>query len=543
MTKFFSALFILSAFLVTDSYSQLENKNMYLLSNVNSHSSEGLYSAVWGYSAPDGREYAILGCYDGTSFVDITDPKNIHQVGFLPSTNPASTYNLWREMKTYSHYAYIVSEVSNSGIQIVDLQYLPDSIHYVKKFVPAGHIQTHSISQSGPYLYLNGCTGNNFGQGVTVFDLTSNPETPVKRGAYNNDYIHDCRVVDTLIYAANIYVSKVSIISARNKDMLTFVKSFTNLPNSGPHNTALTADRKYLLVTDEIGNAPRLMKIWNIEDLNNITYVANWQPTGITYSIVHNVEVYGNYALVAHYTAGVRLVDISIPSMPGEVAWFDTYPSNDTTSYNGCWGVYMFPSGKIAASDRQTGLYVLKTNFNIKVIMEGFYNSGSNTLNHKDTVRAYLRDINYPYPVLDSSLAIIDSVSFNGNFKFNYAPAGKYYIVVRHRNCIETWSKQDGEAYDPVAFGSYDFTVSQTRAYGNNMTGVSTSPDRYAIYSGDSNQDGVIDVQDIGIIDNGVTNFVVGYVASDINGDNVVNNLDLAIADNNSYNYITKVTP
>ena len=109
---------------------------MYLLANVNTHQTP--YSAVWGYKAPDGREYAIIGSYDGTQFVDVTDVTNIIEVGFVPSTNPGSSSNLWREMKTYSHYAYIVSEVTNSGIQIVDLQYLPDSVHYVKKFLPSG---------------------------------------------------------------------------------------------------------------------------------------------------------------------------------------------------------------------------------------------------------------------------------------------------------------------------------------------------------------------------------------------------------------------
>ena len=34
---------------------------------------------------------------------------------------------------------------------------------------------------------------------------------------------------------------------------------------------------------------------------------------------------------------------------PTEIAWYDTYPSNNSESYNGCWGVYMFPSGKIVA--------------------------------------------------------------------------------------------------------------------------------------------------------------------------------------------------
>ncbi|MEO8211519.1 MAG: choice-of-anchor B family protein, partial [bacterium] len=287
MKKILLTLFVMCFLLSSEGYSQLAFKNMYLLSNINTHTAE--YSAVWGYKAPDGREYAIMGSYDGTQFVDITDPNNIHEVGFLASTDPSSGNNLWREMKTYSHYAYIVSEVPNSGIQIVDLQYLPDSIHYVKKFIPAGHTSTHSISQEGAYLYLNGANFS-FGQGVTVMDLTVNPETPIKRGGYHNLYIHDCRVFNDTIYAANIYSGKVTIINAVNKNSLTEITFFTNLPGSGPHNTALSNDKNYLLVTDEIGTSPHRLKIWNIDDLNNILFTSAWQPTGITTSIVHNVE-------------------------------------------------------------------------------------------------------------------------------------------------------------------------------------------------------------------------------------------------------------
>ncbi|MBK8551005.1 MAG: T9SS type A sorting domain-containing protein [Ignavibacteria bacterium] len=189
------------------------------------------------------------------------------------------------------------------------------------------------------------------------------PENPVKMGQWSTMYVHDCRVVNDTIYAANISDGKVSIINATNKAALSTVTSFVNLPGAGPHNTALTDNRKRLFVTDEIGTAPHLLKIWNIENMSAITYVTNWQPTGITASIVHNIEIYGNYGIIAHYSAGVRVIDISNPDVPVEVAWYDTYPSNNNESYNGCWGVYMFPSGKIIASDRQTGLYVLKTNF------------------------------------------------------------------------------------------------------------------------------------------------------------------------------------
>ncbi|MDQ3193709.1 MAG: choice-of-anchor B family protein [Bacteroidota bacterium] len=332
---------------------------MYLLKNLNQHFTNTMYSAVWGYKAPNGREYAMLGCPTGTAFIDITDSADIREVDYLPGLTSS-----WREMKTYLNYAYIVSEADNSGVQIVDLQYLPDSVHLVKKFVAPTHRSTHAISQSGPYLYLSGCNSSFVPNGgFVVFFLTNDPVTPVVRGKWTTNYVHDCRVVNDTIYAANIYNQKVSVINASNKSLLSSITSFINLPGSGPHNTALSGNGNRLFVIDEIGTAPYKLKVWNIENTSSISYVTSWQPTGITTSIVHNIEIYGNYAIIAHYSAGIRIVNIANPDVPTEVGWYDTYPSNNSESYNGCWGTYMFPSGKIIASDRQTGLYVVKPTF------------------------------------------------------------------------------------------------------------------------------------------------------------------------------------
>ncbi|MEZ4821462.1 MAG: hypothetical protein R2942_03240 [Ignavibacteria bacterium] len=51
-------------------------------------------------------------------------------------------------MKVYDHYAYIVSEGTNSRLQIIDLQYLPDSVSLVNTWSYSGYTKTHSISQS-----------------------------------------------------------------------------------------------------------------------------------------------------------------------------------------------------------------------------------------------------------------------------------------------------------------------------------------------------------------------------------------------------------
>lgn len=400
MYKLFSALLFSLAILIQGiTFGQLPDYNTHLLKHLNPRPSsfQYKYSACWGYTAPNGREYAIIGCQPGTSFVDITDSANIREVGFV-----AGSTSEWREMKVYSHYAYIVSEASNSGVQIVDLQYLPDSIHYVKKFVASGHSSTHSISQSGPYLYLNGANSSFTGNGgIAVLDLSADPETPVLRGKWTTQYVHDCRILNDTIWAANVYSGKTTIINAANKNSLTTIRVFQSYPVStvSTHNCDITRDRKYLLTTNEVDSPPGQLNIWNIQDLTNITFAGQWQPASITTSIVHNVEIYGNYAVLAYYTAGIRILDITNPLAPTEVAWYDTYKRDNSTDYLGCWGVFMFPSGKIIGSDTDSGLYVVKTNFT----MTGTGGYADNVIPEKFSLEQ-----NYPNP-------------FNPNTKINFS--------------------------------------------------------------------------------------------------------------------------
>jgi len=179
----------------------------------------------------------------------------------------------------------------------------------------------------------------------------------------------------------------------------------------------------------------------------------------------------------------------------------------------------------------------------ITVIPEGFYNPINNTLNSRDTVTAYLRSAAFPYIIVDSTKQVIDSITFMGSFIFSNTGSGTYYIVVKHRNSIETWSKSGGEILTQGSPMNYDFTSAQSQAYGNNLKQLDTSPLRFAIYSGDVNQDGVVDGSDGAIVDNDAYNFVTGYVNSDVNGDDVVDGSDGAIIDNNAFNFVGKITP
>jgi len=330
--------------------------NMDLIANINEHPAPHGYSiGITGYTAPDGREYAIFGCYDGTSFVDITNSSDVHEVDYLPGMDSD-----WRDMKVWSHYVYIVGYVPGCSMQIVDLEYLPDSIHFVKTFSFTGFTAAHTLAQSGPYLYVNGLDYLN--GGVFILDV-SDPESPVKRGEWENATVHDCRVINDTIWACNGYAGTITVISAVNKDNLFTVARWLNGYYPVAHNCDRTRDGKYLYTTDETFDMPRELKIWNVQNLNDVIFVRSWHPPGIDSSVIHNIEIYGNYALMSYYTAGIRVADISNPENPVEAAFYDTYPSDNGTSWNGCKGIFMMPSGKIIASDKQTGLYVVKTTF------------------------------------------------------------------------------------------------------------------------------------------------------------------------------------
>lgn len=178
---------------------------------------------------------------------------------------------------------------------------------------------------------------------------------------------------------------------------------------------------------------------------------------------------------------------------------------------------------------------------NLKVIIEGFYNSFTNTLNARDTVSVYLGSVSIPNSLVDSCRIILDSVNFNSHCFFQNAPTGNYYIRIKHRNGLKTWSKSGGELLTKGGVINYDFTSGSSQAYGNNVVQVDSN--RFAIYSGDVNQDGLIDISDMQIIDNGVYNFHSGYCNEDINGDGFIDVSDISIAEKNCVNFVEEITP
>ncbi|MBI5728120.1 MAG: FG-GAP repeat protein, partial [Ignavibacteriales bacterium] len=175
---------------------------------------------------------------------------------------------------------------------------------------------------------------------------------------------------------------------------------------------------------------------------------------------------------------------------------------------------------------------------NLSAFIEGFYNEQTDE-QIADTIKVYLCSTTAPYEKIDSATALL-STAGAASVKFFNTVTGNYYLVINHRNSIETWSKLGGEAVAKGASINYNFCSEATQAFGNNLKQKGS---RWCLYSGDANQDGIVDFGDLTLIDNDSYNFMSGYLVTDVNGDQYVDFGDLTICDNNSYNYVQVMKP
>jgi hypothetical protein len=159
-----------------------------------------------------------------------------------------------------------------------------------------------------------------------------------------------------------------------------------------------------------------------------------------------------------------------------------------------------------------------------------------------DEITVELHEASPPYSIVPygTNNAILSTsgtcnVGFNPGILPDY-----YYIVVKHRDVIQTWSSSP-VLIQANSSNMYDFTSAKTQAYGNNMVEVSTGV--WAFFSGDINQDENIDILDLTILYNDISTFTSGYFPSDINGDGNTDINDDPILSNNLSNFIYSIHP
>ncbi len=336
---------------------------------------------IWGWVSPNtGKEYAIVGCNNGTAFVDVSNPVQPVYLGLLPTH---SANSLWRDMETYNNYCFIVSEASFHGLQVFDMLQLDnvtnppvdfdESAHYDD----FGHCHTLSIDPVSGFCYCNG-TGTYEG-GLHIVDI-SDPLNPTLAGGFGLDgYTHDCfswtydgpdpdYAGKQIVFACN--EDELTIVDVTDKTDCQAIESYSYADVGYIHQGWISKDKSYFMLDDELdegdlseqGNPTGTRThLFDVHDLDNAEYLGFYESDNP--SIDHNLYVEDQFVYESNYRSGVRVLDavhVSDGTL-NEVGYFDLYPANDFIQYSGTWSNYPYlPSGINLATDMYGGFFILQ---------------------------------------------------------------------------------------------------------------------------------------------------------------------------------------
>lgn len=340
---------------------------------------DNTYNEIWGVQI-NGVEIAIIGSTAGTHFFDVTDPLTASQVDFVAGAYTGSDV-VHRDYHDYNGYLYIVCDEGNtSTLQIIDISNLPNSVSIVYDsnilFTKSHNIFIDTATAKLYVCAVKHTNPNNFSSAMEVYSL-SNPLNPTLLYTYMDvGHVHDAYVRNDTAYL-NCGGDGFRIVDFHYLDLPggiapTELASLTSYPDAGyNHSGWLNDDGTVYVMLDE--NHGYDIKLLDVSNFNNITVLSTFNSGVDTNSMAHNAIIKDGWLFVSYYHDGLRIFNITDPTNPFEVLYYDTYLPNNHSSYKGSWGVYPFWNtnnfafSSILVSDMQTGLYVFSGSFPLAV--------------------------------------------------------------------------------------------------------------------------------------------------------------------------------
>ncbi|MBM3984505.1 MAG: choice-of-anchor B family protein [Planctomycetes bacterium] len=332
---------------------QLVIENVTKLSQLDDH---GDYNDVWGYVAPDGREYAIVGGQEGVLIVNASDPLAAYEVAWFPGVSC-----IWRDIKTWQQYVYVVNDCAG-GVVVIDMSN-PEAPVIVNEFGLSflQHVHNVQIDTQTGKLYACGSA-----QGMVIYNLAANPVNPPKVTQWKgqglslvNGYVHDVHVYDGVAHAGLIYDGLYVLLDVDSLPAISVI-GFKSSGADFTHSTWVDTQSQVTVVADET-TGERNLALFDISTPSAPVLVSSLAQGGAT--VPHNPYIRGEQVHVAYYELGYVAYDISDPLAPLQIGRYDTTLDGPPQLLDGAWGCYPFsPSGFVYLSDIKNGFYLLKLN-------------------------------------------------------------------------------------------------------------------------------------------------------------------------------------
>ena len=354
-------------------------------------------NSLWGWTDPlDGREYALMGCDNGISFVDISVPDAAVYLGRLPTHEHVDAgaarrrgvfapkhegNSLWRDVRVYANHAFVVSEPADHGMQVFDLTQLRD---FVAAARPSPRPRTTRASAPPTRWRSTRTPASSTRPARTPARAACTSSTrrtrvnPTFAGCVADDgYTHETQCVT--YHGPDADYAGRELCFSSNADTLTIVDVTDKatpgralahrLRGRGVHAPGLAHRGPGLFPHERrarrgrprpqqphlrLGRAPT-----STRRSCSATTSARRRPSTTTSTSAA--------ATPSSRTTAPACASSTSPAWPpaslAEVAYFDIYPADDDPEFNGNWNNYpFFPSGNVILSGIEQGLFVVRPN-------------------------------------------------------------------------------------------------------------------------------------------------------------------------------------
>jgi predicted heme/steroid binding protein len=382
---------------------------------------------------------------------------------------------------------------------------------------------------------------------------TYNGVTYTASGTYNTTLVN-ANGCDSLV-TLNLTITNGTTSSVTESACDSYTWSLTGL-------TYTTSGARTFTTTNSVGCDSVITLNLTIRNSTTSTSTSNvcksYLFNGTTYTLSGEYTWTGTNAAGCDSVVTLNLTINSATSSTDTVTACTSYAWNGNTYTTS--GSYSWSGTNANGCDSTANLVLTintcNTTLNVNAFLEGFY-TGSSTMAATLYDLAISADPTATDTISIDLYAAVPSVSTSPSYSvkailhtngtasviFPGATLGNsYYVALRHRNSIETWSA------NPITFAAtnnYSFTDSAAAAYGDGVNAPmkSVSGGKFALYSGDVNQDGTIDLFDAQQAENDAASFSFGYNASDVNGEGNTDIFDMQLIEVNSASFIFVARP
>lgn len=395
---------------------------------------------------------------------------------------------------------------------------------------------TWSISP-GTFVYVNSTTASSQNPQVQFTALGQYSVTLTASNAYGSDAEVKTNYISVMPYS---YCMPTYTTGTSSGDYITLVQLGTINNATGASSSPFYTYYNSLSTDITPGNS----------------YTITLSPG--TYSSGNNISVWIDYNQNGVFDTDEKLGNVNIAPAPATGTIPFTVPATATSGITRMrvrevWNNSSFDAcsryGYGETEDYNVNILSLNRNLNITLFLEGLFNGTSMNKAQNasgsefpgtvaDQVTVELHNSVSPYALAGGPYTLNVNTDGTTSASVSALLSSSYYVVIKHRNSIETWSGA------PLSFSGStiycNFTTAASQAYGSNLKLISG---QYVIFGGDVNQDGFIDTGDMSPVDNDSFNYQSGYLSSDANGDGTTDTADMTIVDNNGLSYVYAIHP